>query len=242
MKTLSNKRIRQGRYTSEIDRHAWSTPSIWMRTTTFAPACSFNRYYDPSTDQFLSVDPDVQATDQPYAFVNDDPLSAEDPDGLMPLLPSNFENYPRGNLQSTIKSYLGDDVGIKSGKSDGKIVFYDKNDPAKEVIYDSRGNYYRISKVTPGKTEYYDSLNDTWGTDKQLGNLGLLNSHYVNRGESYSSTGDAAQDFSDGVSPAGDGGGGDGSGDLGSIGLFLVFPNICQLVPSACNTPKRART
>jgi uncharacterized protein RhaS with RHS repeats len=55
-----------------------------MRTTTFAPACSINRYYDPSTDQFLSVDPDVQTTDQPYAFVNDNPLNSEDPLGLVP--------------------------------------------------------------------------------------------------------------------------------------------------------------
>jgi RHS repeat-associated protein len=41
-----------------------------------------NRYYDPSTDQFLSIDPDVATTDQPYLFTNDDPLNAEDPLGL----------------------------------------------------------------------------------------------------------------------------------------------------------------
>jgi RHS repeat-associated protein len=41
-----------------------------------------NRYYDPSTDQFLSVDPDVVTTDQPYVFTNDDPLNATDPLGL----------------------------------------------------------------------------------------------------------------------------------------------------------------
>jgi RHS repeat-associated protein len=41
-----------------------------------------NRYYDPSTDQFLSIDPDVQETDQPYVFTNDDPLNQEDPLGL----------------------------------------------------------------------------------------------------------------------------------------------------------------
>ena len=40
-----------------------------------------NRYYDPTTDQFLSIDPDVAATDQPYVFTNDDPLNAEDPLG-----------------------------------------------------------------------------------------------------------------------------------------------------------------
>jgi hypothetical protein len=42
-----------------------------------------NRYYDPTTDQFLSIDPDVATTDQPYVFTNDDPLNAEDPMGQM---------------------------------------------------------------------------------------------------------------------------------------------------------------
>ncbi len=40
-----------------------------------------NRYYDPATDQFLSVDPEVAQTDQPYVFTNDDPLNDEDPLG-----------------------------------------------------------------------------------------------------------------------------------------------------------------
>lgn len=43
-----------------------------------------NRYYDPSTDQFLSVDPDVQTTDQPYVYTGDDPLNRTDPLGLGP--------------------------------------------------------------------------------------------------------------------------------------------------------------
>ena len=42
-----------------------------------------NRYYDPSTDQFLSVDPDVAETGQPYAFTGDDPLNETDPLGLI---------------------------------------------------------------------------------------------------------------------------------------------------------------
>jgi hypothetical protein len=41
-----------------------------------------NRYYDPSTEQFLSVDSDVAQTGQPYAFTADDPLNATDPLGL----------------------------------------------------------------------------------------------------------------------------------------------------------------
>jgi uncharacterized protein RhaS with RHS repeats len=42
-----------------------------------------DRYYDPATDQFLSVDPDLAATGQPYAFTGDDPLNKTDPLGLL---------------------------------------------------------------------------------------------------------------------------------------------------------------
>ena len=40
------------------------------------------RYYDPSTGQFLSVDPDLAETGQPYAYAGDDPVNLTDPLGL----------------------------------------------------------------------------------------------------------------------------------------------------------------
>ena len=40
------------------------------------------RYYDPTTAQFLSVDPDVATTLSPYGYVAGDPLNAGDPSGL----------------------------------------------------------------------------------------------------------------------------------------------------------------
>jgi hypothetical protein len=43
---------------------------------------SINRYYDPTTDQFLSIDPLVDETGQPYVFTNDNPLNETDPLGL----------------------------------------------------------------------------------------------------------------------------------------------------------------
>jgi RHS repeat-associated protein len=57
-----------------------------------------NRYYDPSTDQFLSIDPDVATTDQPYAFTNDEPLNAEDPLGEDPPLLCNPNGCPDQTL------------------------------------------------------------------------------------------------------------------------------------------------
>ncbi|MGA2037590.1 MAG: IPT/TIG domain-containing protein, partial [Acidimicrobiales bacterium] len=41
-----------------------------------------NRYYDPTTGQFLSVDPLVAQTGQPYEYVNGDPINEADPLGL----------------------------------------------------------------------------------------------------------------------------------------------------------------
>ena len=66
-----------------------------------------NRYYDPTTDEFLSIDPDVAATDQPYVFTDDDPLNAEDPLGLDPSL---------GGIESNKKMALVA-VALKSSKS-----------------------------------------------------------------------------------------------------------------------------
>jgi RHS repeat-associated protein len=40
------------------------------------------RWYDPTTGQFLSVDPDVSATRAPYNYASDDPLDRSDPSGL----------------------------------------------------------------------------------------------------------------------------------------------------------------
>jgi uncharacterized protein RhaS with RHS repeats len=49
-----------------------------------APERTINRYYDPTTDQFLSIDPDVADTDEPYLYTGDDPLNSSDPLGLLP--------------------------------------------------------------------------------------------------------------------------------------------------------------
>lgn len=40
------------------------------------------RYYDPSTAQFLTVDPAVATTGQPYSYAGDSPVNNVDPTGL----------------------------------------------------------------------------------------------------------------------------------------------------------------
>ena len=41
-----------------------------------------HRYYDPSTGQFLSVDPLVGLTQAPYSYAGNDPVNGSDPSGL----------------------------------------------------------------------------------------------------------------------------------------------------------------
>ncbi len=41
-----------------------------------------NRYYDPSTEQFLTVDPLQALTQQPYGYASDSPVNWDDPEGL----------------------------------------------------------------------------------------------------------------------------------------------------------------
>jgi RHS repeat-associated protein len=43
-----------------------------------------SRYYDPSTEQFLSVDPAINRTRQAYAYALNNPVNLADPSGLAP--------------------------------------------------------------------------------------------------------------------------------------------------------------
>jgi hypothetical protein len=69
-----------------------------------------DRYYDPSTDQFLSVDPDLAETGQPYAFTGDDPLNATDPLGLSPGPASWNHNHLPDVTDRRLRNILKDNL------------------------------------------------------------------------------------------------------------------------------------
>jgi RHS repeat-associated protein len=60
-------------------------------------ACALNRYYDPSTDQFITVDPAVMQTGQTNAYDRGDPLNQTDPLGLYKSSSYIVERYRRGD-------------------------------------------------------------------------------------------------------------------------------------------------
>ena len=71
------------------------------------------RYYDPATQQFLTVDPVLAATEQAYNYAGGDPVNATDPAGLMDGLPGD-----RGEGGVPVGSGLGG-VGEGSGSGGG---------------------------------------------------------------------------------------------------------------------------
>jgi hypothetical protein len=58
------------------------TTEITAAVNPRARQCLIRRYYDPGTGQFLSVDPAVDQTQAPYAYVDGDPVNGIDPLGL----------------------------------------------------------------------------------------------------------------------------------------------------------------
>ena len=66
-------------------RSSWSAAVRSSCTRPQAPGGRVNRYYDPSTAQFVSVDPAVATTGAPYYYAEDDPVNGTDPSGLRPV-------------------------------------------------------------------------------------------------------------------------------------------------------------
>ncbi|HZU13390.1 MAG TPA: RHS repeat-associated core domain-containing protein [Chloroflexota bacterium] len=83
-----------------------------------------NRYYDPSTEQFLTVDPLVGQTQQPYGYAGDNPVNWDDPSGLCSLGPIKtpfwgrgpcFHLPNRGPDYVTVQVQVGPIVGAQAG-------------------------------------------------------------------------------------------------------------------------------
>ncbi|MGC1239751.1 MAG: RHS repeat-associated core domain-containing protein, partial [Acidimicrobiales bacterium] len=84
-----------GSLSASASYDAWGNPETMGGLTAFTPfgfvggytdptglIYFINRYYDPTTGEFVSVDPDVSETGQPYAYAGDDPVDGTDPLGL----------------------------------------------------------------------------------------------------------------------------------------------------------------
>ncbi len=82
------------------------------------PATGFyylrNRYYDPATAQFLTIDPAVSQTQAPYTYTSDNPVNFSDPTGLIP---------PPGTWVPPSQFELGAGCYTRAGGTAGNILF-----------------------------------------------------------------------------------------------------------------------
>jgi len=99
------------------DRRSTPTPDVPT-----SPQSLVGRYYDRATGQFLTVDPLVEVTGQPFAYTGDDPVNLLDPFGLLP----NSYSFEFLGLKVTVSATAdvetGPDCGPKVGvSSDGTV-------------------------------------------------------------------------------------------------------------------------
>jgi RHS repeat-associated protein len=93
--------------------HAWGNPETSGGLSSYTPfgfaggytdpiglVYLIHRYYDPATGQFFPVDPDLQQTQQPYVYTNDDPVNEVDIQGTSACpypwegMPTEVQCYP----------------------------------------------------------------------------------------------------------------------------------------------------
>ncbi len=101
--------------TQEIQQGSKATPFGFQGTYTTASGLDYmvNRYYTPTSAEFLSVDPMLGSTHQPYAFANGDPLNESDPLGLKGWY--CVDNY-KGHSGYTSHYFQGTNYGAPNGK------------------------------------------------------------------------------------------------------------------------------
>jgi RHS repeat-associated protein len=100
-----------------------------------------NRYYSPATGQFLSVDPDVATTGEPYGYADGDPVDNTDPDGLcMRTTATDSCNYDPTTGKST---------GM--GKPDPPPPYQPSTAPCPPVWQGCPGYHTPSQKRTPPK-------------------------------------------------------------------------------------------
>jgi RHS repeat-associated protein/uncharacterized repeat protein (TIGR02059 family) len=119
-----------GTLTNNTSYDAWGNPQTsgglnsntrfgYAGSYTDATGLTYNirRYYDPQTGQFISVDPAVDQTEAPYAYVNGDPVNTTDPLGLGCGLLS-----PGDCLDAAANAFLGGTTAVGNAIANSPIA------------------------------------------------------------------------------------------------------------------------
>jgi RHS repeat-associated protein len=91
------------------------------------------RYYDPNTDQFLTVDPKDMTTQERYAYVQDDPANYTDPNGEVALEEAPGGPSSTASQQSPSKTPKCGPGGPGEGSGGGTTIIPPFDFPQPEI-------------------------------------------------------------------------------------------------------------
>lgn len=136
------------------------------------------RVYDPSTAQFMSVDPIVSRTEAPYFYAGDSPVTGGDPSGLCQKKQPNPPLPPwKQKLCDAMKTSLGTAKGIAgelNQKANAAKAAYDKS------ISDWQKVYVALQKATGAEKKKLqadlDAL-DATGKERQTAYFSAASDH-----------------------------------------------------------------
>jgi hypothetical protein len=121
-------------------------------TVTSRASCSVHRYYDPAAAVFLSVDPIVDSTQQPYGYANDDPLNGVDLTGLCAA-----QAAPPRQCGGVIETPWGSIVTKVRHESSGWSLRWQINLNA-EIRAQLNGSWIRAEAITTVNNRYISNF------------------------------------------------------------------------------------
>jgi RHS repeat-associated protein len=173
-----------GALTGTTSYDAWGNPQTTAgltATTPFGFAGGYtdadallyliNRYYDPATGEFTSVDPDLIQTLQPYAYTAGNPVTQTDPTGLG-VNRRGVATWAHNNVNSYVNAFGDDCTNFVS-----RALHYGGGDPMHEgVVYDIQNdNYWWYDKANL-RAPYSHS----WSVSNELAkHLWLRHSYFI---------------------------------------------------------------
>jgi RHS repeat-associated protein len=171
-----------GSLTASVNYDAWGNPESSGGLSSYTPfgfagaytdpvglIYLIGRYYDPATGQFLSVDPDVTATEQPYEYANDNPPTVVDPTGDFGTLQSCPAGVKTGNgrdiwdCRAAAFANNGSVVLIregfvdKNGKGFGRVKIVQKHNVYMQTVANVVATTPREDIVHRGDSDEYES-------------------------------------------------------------------------------------
>jgi RHS repeat-associated protein len=116
-----------------------------------------NRYYDPATGEFLSVDPLIQQTQQPYIYAGDNPVNATDPNGMLGI------STPFGCLGSCGSSLPTVDNGRFTTVPTDAVLSHIPGTPSHLEVYTPFYNRVRGMTSSMNPKTIVNALSTLWG-------------------------------------------------------------------------------